>query len=133
MALSGMGRRPQSARVFREPVATFLTIEPFETRLEVLVRLAHASEWVDVSADQTTIEIDQRERAKLQLIEVVADRTVLQFDGNSVAPAFKQAFEPQREAEVADPSGPVVKKLFTADNTYYRGSVRCSRRSFAGI
>ena len=91
MVSPGMGNRPQPPRALRQPVAGFLTIEPFETRLEVLVRLDHARPWIDLPAEDGTINVDQQERTKQQLIDLIAKRTAVRIDGKEASPSVLRA------------------------------------------
>ena len=91
MISPGMGSQPQPPRALRQPVAGFLTIEPFETRLEVLVRLSHARRWIGLPAEGGTIKIDQQEPTKQQLIDLITGHMAVQIDGKEASPGVRRA------------------------------------------
>ena len=91
MVTVGTGSRPRPARVLRRPIASFLTVEPFQVRLEVLIRLAHAEPWIASLTDQETIEVDRQSQLKQSLVDLIADNTVMQIDAQKASPDMRRA------------------------------------------
>ncbi len=89
--ITPQGSQAQPPRTFEQSLATFLTIEPFETRLEVLVRFANANNRIEFSTDLTTIPIDEQEKTTGQLVNLIEESTRLFINGDAVSPSIKQA------------------------------------------
>lgn len=91
MIAPGMGARPRPPRVMEQPVAAFLTIEPYESRLEVLFRMTNVGDWIDVPTRDGSILIEDQESLKAKLIELVGNRTQVEINEKAVAPTVRRA------------------------------------------
>ena len=91
MMTRGTGNQPPPTRVLKDPVAGFLTVEPYEIRLEVLVRLALAREWLELPEDGETIAITEQEQIKQQLVDVITQHLAVRRNGSDSSPALCRA------------------------------------------
>lgn len=74
-------------RTHRYPISAFLYIEPYEIRVEVIVRPRDLQEWVDLGlAGRDTIPIEAQGRLEEKAAEFLAEHVALSIDGEDAKP-----------------------------------------------
>jgi len=76
-------------RRYRESISTFLYVEPYEVRAEIIVRPYDLQQWVDLGLEGlTSIPIEMQQSVKEKIAEFVADEIKMTIDGKSVRPVL---------------------------------------------
>ena len=74
-------------RQYRSPIQTFLYVEPFEARREVVIRPRDLQTWVDLGlAGKDTITVAMQTELKRKVGEFLARQGVMTVDGRPVTP-----------------------------------------------
>ena len=73
------------------PFLSYLTVEPYQVRHEILVSVQSLREWVSVPLDGDMIPIDVQQGLKERTIELLASENQLIVDGASTRPATTRA------------------------------------------
>lgn len=69
-------------RQFRSPIATFIYVEPFEVRKEIVVRPRDLQRWVDLGLEENeVITVDEQEEIKRRVVEFLNERSPVTIDG----------------------------------------------------
>ncbi len=131
--------RPSPARALTGPASCFLTVEPFQVRLEVLLQVNEAGLRIDSSNGQM-IEVQQQQAAKQQVIDLISDTTSVQIDGNDAQPALRRAdfvtVEPNgifsRAIPVPEPlDGAIVGVTFVYDTVAMANELQFEWKQFS--
>jgi hypothetical protein len=82
----------QVARKLSEPVAMFVSIEPYEVRCEIMVTGETAVQLINASlVDPLWIEQEQQDDFKQQAVEVLESCFSISFDGTPAEPALRRS------------------------------------------
>jgi hypothetical protein len=82
---SSPGSRALAPQGLQDPIQTFLTIDPFETRLETLVRLRDVAERIGLAEDEV-LEIDDQGEVQAAVLGLVTPAVEVSIDEISVEP-----------------------------------------------
>ena len=101
------GQRPQGARQLTSPIMSYLSIEPYEVRQEVLVQARAAVQFLGVD-DSGKASIPQKslEPVKTGILEVVREATVVSIDGETPEPIVARA-----DFVTLGPAGVVLREV----------------------
>ena len=84
--------RPQAAQTMTNPILSYLSIEPFEVRHEVLIKASAALELLNISYDgETEIPIDSLASIKKRISKLMVDDISVQIDGREEAHILSKA------------------------------------------
>ncbi len=84
--------RPQAAMTMTNPVLSYLSIEPFEVRHEILIKASTALEMLNVSYNgMNEIQIDSLTSIQNRIQELFANQISIQVDGNTKEPILSNA------------------------------------------
>ena len=76
-----------------DPVMSYLTVEPFEVRHEVLVKAQLANDWLDAGLTANdAIPLDDQQAWKDGTTQKLLDSIRVQIDGRAVEPIITQAW-----------------------------------------
>ena len=85
-------KNPNLKRHHASALMTFLYIEPYEVRHEILTRVKDLGEWMDVDLrGDRYIEIDELERLKQRIGEFMLSRNPVLIDGEAVEPILDRS------------------------------------------
>jgi len=74
-------------RQYNESINTFLYIEPFEVRVEIIIRPYDLQQWIDLDLNgKTKIPVDAQEELKHKVASFLAPHAVIEVDGKKVSP-----------------------------------------------
>ena len=83
---------PNLKRHHRDAMMTFLYVEPFEVRHEILTRVKDLERWMDLGLrGKRYIEIDELEPLKKRIGEFLLTRNPLRIDGREVKPILDRS------------------------------------------
>ena len=78
-------------RTYNEPICAFLYTEPYETRVEIIIRPRDAQQWCDLGiAGLDTLPVDIQAQLKKTIADFLLTRMVLSVDGKTVTPGLQQ-------------------------------------------
>ena len=84
--------RPQAAQTMTNPILSYLSIEPFEVRHEILIKANTALELLNISYEgKTEIPIDSLVSIQDRISKQFADNISIQIDGREEAPILSKA------------------------------------------
>ncbi len=83
------GSRALAPQGLDAPVQTFLTIEPFETRIETLVRLKDVAARIDL-APEGLLEIEDQTEVKTAIVGLITPAMELAIDGAAIEPVVER-------------------------------------------
>ncbi len=84
--------RPQAAQTMTNPILSYLSIEPFEVRHEILIKANTALELLNISYEgKTEIPIDSLAAIQERISKQFADNISIQIDGREEAPILSKA------------------------------------------
>ena len=79
-------------RHHRAPLMTFLYVEPYEVRYEILIRLKELASWLPVDvANQMHIDTAEQTRLREQIGQFFLQRRQVQIDGDHLRPMLERA------------------------------------------
>lgn len=90
-SLSGGGLRPQPTTQLEDPLAGFMSIEPYETRLEILVKVSETRNWPGLSVPETVLPVASQEAYRQALAGLLRESVTLRQDANSLTPTSIQS------------------------------------------
>ncbi len=94
-------------RQFDSPLSTYLYLEPYEVRHEIVVRPVDLEEWVDLGlAGRATIPVDAQSELLRRVAEFFTERNTLRVDGRLVTPTLDRIHflrRTLRQSTVIDP------------------------------
>jgi hypothetical protein len=93
------GSRRLAPAVGDAPIQSFLSIEPFEVRQEVMFRLARLTQALDLDPE-SILEIADQPAVSDRLAELVVENTVVQVDGTTAAGTLRRV-----DFMTVDPNG----------------------------
>lgn len=107
------GQRPQAARRLTNPVMSYLSVEPYEVRQEILIQARTAVQFLGVDdKDMGSIPIESLGAVKRGILDVIRDANPISIDGEPVAPILSRAdFVTLGPAGVIVRPAPVVESL----------------------
>ena len=83
------GNRPQGAKTLTSPIMTYLSVEPFEVRQEILVNARTALQIIDVPEDgMGSLPVELQEMIMEQTLELFENSNPIRIDGQEVDPAL---------------------------------------------
>ncbi len=72
-------------RQFKSPISTFLYVEPFEVRKEIVVRPRDLQQWVDLGLEgKEVITVAEQEEVKQRVVKFLGARNPVTIDGQPV-------------------------------------------------
>jgi len=100
------GQRPRGARKLTSPIMTYLSVEPYEVRLEVLIQARAAVQFLGVDdRGKGSIPVSSQEAVKQGILEVFQKTNPINIDGNVPAPVLTRA-----DFVTLGPAGVVVRQ-----------------------
>jgi hypothetical protein len=85
-------QRNNAPRTMNEPIMSFLTIEPYEIRHEVLLSVKELEKWTDSEwQNQPVLSVEEQADFKRRILRHIQYVFDLQVDNKHVAPIFQQA------------------------------------------
>jgi hypothetical protein len=88
-AAQAAGTRPQGAQTLTSPIMSYLSVEPFEVRQEVLVNARTALQLIEVDdRGMGGIPVSAQEDVKEQLLELFKSTNPIVIDGSTVQPVL---------------------------------------------
>ena len=76
-------------RQYDSPINAFLYVEPYEVRVEIIVRPVDMEQWMDLGLEgRKTIPVEMQYELQTQIAEFLAEHLNLTIDGEPVAPEF---------------------------------------------
>lgn len=76
-------------RHHKDALMSFLYVEPYEVRHEILIRVRDMEAWIDLDLEgRQFIEIDELEPVKKQIGEFLLDRNPVRIDGQALLPVL---------------------------------------------
>ena len=107
------GQRPRGARQLTNPVMSYLSVEPYEVRQEILIQARAAVKFLGVDdTGKGSIPVSSLEPVKQGILEVVQNANRISIDGQSVKPVLARAdFVTLGAAGVVSRSEPVAESL----------------------
>jgi len=76
-------------RQYDSPINAFLYVEPYEVRVEIIVRPLDMEQWVDLGlAGRDTLPVDMQYDLQMRIVEFLAAHLNLTIDGQPVDPEF---------------------------------------------
>ena len=107
------GQRPRGARRLTNPVMTYLSVEPYEVRQEVLIQARAAVQFLGVDdKGMGSIPIESLEPVKQGILSVVQKANPISIDGQSTEPILARAdFVTLGPAGVIIRPKPIVENL----------------------
>ncbi len=84
--------RPQAAQTMTNPILSYLSIEPFEVRHEILIKAGTALELLNISYnEETALPIDSLASIKNRISKLFVETISIQIDGREEAPILSKA------------------------------------------
>jgi hypothetical protein len=78
---------PEISRHHRTSFMSFLYIEPYEVRHEILVRIKDLEDWIDFGYSKNDIiEINEQDKIKQMIGDFLVSRNVVKIDGEALKP-----------------------------------------------
>jgi len=107
------GQRPRGARKLTSPIMTYLSVEPYEVRQEVLIRARAAVQFLGVDErGMGSIPVTSQEAVKQGILEVFQKTNPISIDGNLAAPVLTRTdFVTLGPAGVVLRQEPIVESL----------------------
>jgi hypothetical protein len=107
------GQRPQGARQLTSPVMSYLTVEPYEVRLEVLIQARAAVQFIGVDdTGMGSIPVESLAPVKQRTLDVFQSANPMVIDGRPATPVLARAgFVTLGPAGVMQRPSPVVEGL----------------------
>jgi len=88
----GGGYRPQPNTQLDDPLAAFMTLEPYETRLEILVRVSDTYRWPGCeSASGGVLPVQGQAAYRRAVTELLSDHVSLTQDGTVIRPVLTRS------------------------------------------
>ena len=82
-------RHKNFLRKFNEPINAFLYVEPYETRVEVIIRPKDLQQWVDLGIEsKETLPVSLQDELKEKAAAYLAEQVILEVDGKRVTPTL---------------------------------------------
>ena len=86
------GQRPQGARRLTNPVMSYLSVEPYEVRQEILIQARAAVQFLGVDdKDMGSIPIESLGPVKRGILDVVREANPISIDGEPAVPILSRA------------------------------------------
>jgi len=100
------GQRPRGARKLTSPIMTYLSVEPYEVRQEVLIRARVAVQFLGIDdRGKGGIPVSSQEAVKKGVLEVFQKTNPVTIDGGSATPVLTRA-----DFVTLGPAGVVVRQ-----------------------
>ncbi len=90
-SLPGGGVRPRPTTQLDHPLAGFLSIEPYETRLEILVKVSETRNWPGLSIPAQVLPVTHQEAYRQAMVDLLSQNVTLRQDRVSLTPASIQS------------------------------------------
>ena len=98
---------PNLRRQYDSPLSTYLYLEPYEVRHEVVVRPVDLENWIDLGlAGRSTIPVDMQPEIQRRAARFLAESSTLTVDGQPVVPTLERVHflrRTLRRSTVVDP------------------------------
>ena len=86
------GSRPVASRIPEAPVRSYLAVEPFEVRHEVMLRVSDIAAGLGLAAEPgVVVEIEDQPGLTGAIVDLVLERTDVSVDGERPAPVVRRA------------------------------------------
>ena len=86
------GQRPKGARQLTSPVMSYLSVEPYEVRQEILIQARAAVQFLDVDDEgKGSIPVESLEPVKKGILDTVRKANPILIDGQKVEPILARA------------------------------------------
>jgi len=100
------GQRPRGARKLTSPIMTYLSVEPYEVRQEVLIQARAAVQFLGIDDQgKGSIPVSSQEAVKQGVLKVFQMTNPISIDGNLAAPVLTRA-----DFVTLGPAGVVVRQ-----------------------
>lgn len=99
------GQRPRGARRLSNPVMSYLSVEPYEVRQEILIQARAAVQFLGVNDEgKDSIPVESLEPVKKGILDVVQNANPIFIDGRKIKPVLARA-----DFVTLGPAGVVVR------------------------